>query len=280
MRIIRENIGNKALVTDTVNTLSGSDFPRIPAGYGVIAVLLGLSSAAFTLSNIARFRLRSGEFTAYDINPGVAPLHFLNWIARFGENRAGTMTTASNTIILPCNMIDRYDDASQDRCQLPRGRDLSLDISIIGSPAAPTVKVGLVLSNQTPEFAPQLLGYALGVAANTPNGLANRAPTNGILRGFGMPVQNATLTNAANWTKLVMNHAKQGDLIQAVDTFGFMAAQRMDNIFLDTSSIWHEIGDDNGIPTGPNDLTVTVDSGTTSLSAVEAAIWQLVPMAA
>lgn len=280
MRIIRENIGNKALVTDTTNTLSGSDFPRIPPGYGVTAVLLGLSSAGFTLANLSRFRLRAGEFTAYDIQPGVSPLYFLDWIARFGENRAGTMATTSTTIILPCNMIDRYDDKSQDECQLPRGRDLSLDLSIIGSPAAPTVKVGLVLSNQTPVYAPQLLGYALGVGASVPNGLANRAPTNGILRGYGMPLQNAAPGNAANWSKLVINHAKQGDIVQAVSPFGFMAAQRMDNIFLDTSVIWHEIGDDNGIPTGPNDLTVTVDSGTTTLNAVEAAIWQLVPMAA
>jgi hypothetical protein len=279
MRIIRENVGNRALVTDTVNTLSGSDFPRIPAGYGVIAVLLGLSSTGFTLANLSRFRLRAGEFTAYDIQPGVAPLYFLDWIARFGENRAGTMAVTSTTIALPCNMIDRYDDASQDRCQLPRGRDLSLDIGIIGTPTAPTVKVGLVLSNQTPEFAPQLTGYALGVAASTPNGQANRAPTNGILRAFGMPLQNATPSNAANWSKLSISHAKQGDLVQAVSPYGFMAAQRMDNIFLDTTVIWHEIGDDNGIPTGPNDLTVVVDSGTTTLANVEAAIWQLVPMA-
>jgi hypothetical protein len=142
------------------------------------------------------------------------------------------------------------------------------------------VKVGLVLSNQTPEYAPQLLGYALGVAASTPNGQANRAPTNGVLRGFGMPLQNAAPGNAANWSKLNINHAKQGDLVQSVSPFGLMSAQRGDNIFLDTSVIWHEIGDDNGIPTGPNDLSVTVDSGTTALSAVEAAIWQLVPMAA
>jgi len=280
MRILRENIGNRLLVTDTVNTLSGSDFPKIPAGYGVIAVLLGLSSTGFTLANISRFRLRAGEFTAYDIQPGVSPLYFLDWIARFGENRAGTMATTSNTLWLPCNMIDRYDDASQDQCQLPRGRDLSLDIGIIGTPTAPTVKVGLVLSNQTPVYAPQLLGYALGVGASAPNGQANRAPTNGILRGFGMPLQNTTLTNAANWTKLSINHAKQGDIVQAVSPFGLMSAQRGDNIFLDTSVIWHEIGDDNGIPTGPNDLTVVVDSGTTTLQNVEAAIWQLVPMAA
>lgn len=278
MRIIRENIGNRNLVADTTTTLSGSDFPRIPAGYGVVAVLLGLSSAGFTLANISRFRLRAGEFTAYDIQPGVSPLYFLNWIGRFGEVRAGTMSTASTTVILPCNLIDRYDDGSQDVCQLPRGRDLSLDILLNGGLVNPTVKVGLLLSNQVPQFAPQLLGYALGVGASVPNGQANRAPTNGILRGFGMPVQNATLTNAANWTKLNINHAKQGDIVQAVDTFGFMAAQRMDSIFLDTSVVWHEMGDDNGIPTGPNDLTVTVDSGTTSLQNVEAAIWQLVPI--
>lgn len=280
MRILRENIGNKSLTTDVVNTLSGSDFPKIPAGYGVIGVLLHLSSAAFTLANLNRVRIRAGEFLAYDINPGVTPFYFLNWINRFAENRGGTMATTSTTLVFPTNLIDRFDDASQDVCQLPRGRDLQMDLSITGSPVNPTVKVGLMLSNQIPTMAPQLLGYALGVAASTPNGQANRAPTNGILRAFGMPVQNATITNAANWTRLKINHAKAGDILPGVSLGNLISAGKLDALNADNSVIWHEIGDDNGLPTGPNDLTVEIDTGTTSLAAVEAAIWQTVPMLA
>jgi hypothetical protein len=279
MRIIREVLGNRLLTTDVVNTLSGPDFPTVPNGWGVTALLLHLNSASFSIQNLNRIRMKAGSFVACDFNPVGTFDYFTTLIARFAENRADTITDASTalTLKIPFNLFDRLDDASQDLCQLPRGQPLQLDLGITGSPVAPTVRVGLEISNVKPAFASQFLGWTINVANGATNGQVSRAPTNGVLRALGLPLPNATLTNAANPTRWRVTHARAGDLLPGNSPGIIMAAQRLDNKFTETSVLWLPIGDDNGLPTGPNELTIEVDTGSTTLAAVEAALWQIIP---
>lgn len=276
MRILKEVVGNRLLTTNVVNTIAGPDWPTIPEGFGVIATIITMTSAAFSIQNLDRIRIRAGEYLAFDMNPVGTYDYFPRLLARFAKNRADTITDAATatSLIIPHFHLDRLEDMGQDECQLPRGRPLSMDLSIIGGPVAPTVHIGLLLSNQEPRFAPQMLGWTLNVAASSVNASTSRAPTNGILRAVALP--NPAANNPTRWK---INHARFGDLYPGNSPLGLIASQRCDDKFTDTTVIWLPVGDDNGLPTGPNELTIECDSGTTSLAAVEGALWQLVPVA-
>lgn len=272
MRIYKEIIGNRALTASAVNTLSGPDFPQIPAGFGVVGCVVTCTSASFTLADFLRIRMRAGEFLAMDINPTTTYGYLIDWIARFARTRADSLVASSTQILLPFNLINRIDNLGQDACQLPRGRPLQLELQIGSGPVNPTVHIGLVLSNVTPAYAPQLFGWTLNVANGVTNGQCNPAPTNGILQAVGLP--NPAANAPTRWK---VSHARGGELHQGSPN-GLIGSQRDESKFTDTTVIWLPIGDDNGMATGPNELTIEVDTGSTSLSAVEGALWNLVPM--
>lgn len=275
MRLVKEILGNRALTASAVNTLSGPDFPTVPDGWGVVGLGITCTSASFSIQDIDRIRMRCGEFLACDFDPVGTYDYLTALLQRFGRNRYDVMTDANTmtSIIVPFNLFDRLSDRDADVCQLPRGRPLSLDLQIGSGPTNPTIHVVLILSNVAPSMSSQLLAWTVNVANGAVNGQVSRAPTNGILRAIGLP--NPSANNPTRWR---IQHSRAGDLYPGNSPLGLIASQRLDNHFTDTSVIWLPAGDDNGLPTGPNELTIEVDTGSTSLAAVEAAIWQVIPL--
>lgn len=146
--------------TAQVLTFTGNDLPSA----GVVAYHFVMTTAANTVADLTRIRVKADNRLIYDVNL----THFRKWQERFSSVGYALDTTLQRFTI-PFNLFDIVDDDLADVCQFPRGTVPTVEITTGNATGAGKIFAGWTQTDAQPVFYPTLIGQQMNVAASATN---------------------------------------------------------------------------------------------------------------